>query len=179
MSTSSRSPSVSSPVELEPVVCWPLLIGAVSFVALAVVLVGGFAAWSALHPAPQPTVAAEVASQPGAVLRQEGPIDLPAAPVVRNENDRVVKVRREVIQKQYTPRPRQATDPSPPSPPPAPTYVSSRQPSENPWLQGLRKEESDRKPLGFRPTDDLGGIRMKKLGEKPFPLPQAIRGLLE
>jgi len=191
MTTSSHSPSASSPVELESVTCWPLIIGTVSFVAVGVVLVGGFAAWSALHPPSQPAASVEVAAEPEAAPRLEEPVELPAAPVVGNENDRVVKVRREVIQRGYTPlpQPRQrAADPAPPLPPAikvmpppdliTPVYLASKQRPEDSWLQGLKKEETDRKPLGLNPADDLGANRMKKIGGEPFPLTRAIRDLL-
>jgi hypothetical protein len=84
-------PSRSS-VELEPVTCWPLILGAVGFASLAILTAGAFAAWSALFPAkpPAPTPEAETA----AVSVRPAPIELSEAPRA-TESERVVKVKRD------------------------------------------------------------------------------------
>ena len=185
MSTASHSPS---PVELEPVTCWPLIIAAVSFVGVGVLFVVGFAAWSALFPPPRPEVAVEVPAPPAAASADREPIDLPAALAARSDNERVVKIHREVIQR-YTPLPRPqrkeadpAASPSPPSlavaargpaVPVAPTYLKAMQPPPDAWLLNLRKVEVDRKPLGFHSTGEAWGTGTFD-ANKPFPLTRAL-----
>ena len=62
--------SEPSRVELEPVTCWPLIIGAVGVVSLGVFGVTGFAAWSALFPPPKPVVAVVEARQAVPINRE-------------------------------------------------------------------------------------------------------------
>jgi hypothetical protein len=90
-------------VELEPVTCWPLIFGAAGFVCVGLLVVTGFAAWSAVFPPPKPAVVVEVSRPEPAYVRSE-PIDLPAQPTAGTDNERQVKRRREVIQN-YRPLP--------------------------------------------------------------------------
>jgi hypothetical protein len=97
--------SEPSPVELEPVTCWPLIIGAVGFVCVGLFAVAGVAAWSHLFPPAKPAVAIAVPVEEKSTtsVRTE-PIELPPPPEKPIANERVVKVRREVIDR-YVPLP--------------------------------------------------------------------------
>jgi hypothetical protein len=157
MSEPSRSPS---PVELEPVTCWPLILGAVGFVSLAILTAGAFAAWTAFFPPPRPAVAVETTpDRESPPVRKKG-IGLPAPPVVQPE-ERVVKVKREVIGL-YRPMPparRESAERTPPPPPAAraavqapgqsqpakvvPTYLKPPQRAEEELLRQLWKDSSE------------------------------------
>jgi hypothetical protein len=103
MSTPSRPPSAASPVELEPVTCWPLIFAAGGFVCLGLLVVTGLAAWSALFPPHRPAAVVEAPRPKPAYVPSE-PVDLPAQPTAGTDNERQVKRRREVIQ-HYRPLP--------------------------------------------------------------------------
>ena len=78
MSTPSHPPAPPSPMELEPVTCWPLIFGAVGFVCLGLLTVTGLAAWSALFPPPKPAAVVE-APTPEPAPQHTQSIDLPAS----------------------------------------------------------------------------------------------------
>jgi hypothetical protein len=102
MSTPSRPPSSPSPVELEPVTCWPLIFGAVGFVCLGLLTVTGIATWSALFPPPKPAAVVETPPpEPEMVASRTEPIDLPAPAAAGNDNERQVKVRREAVREYH------------------------------------------------------------------------------
>jgi hypothetical protein len=98
-------------VELEPVTCWPLIISAVGFVCLSLFAVTGFAAWSALFPPPKPAAVVEV-SKPEPAYVRSGSFDLPAQPAASTDNERQVKMHREVVQEYHPlpPVPRRAVE---------------------------------------------------------------------
>jgi hypothetical protein len=102
-----------SSVELEPVTCWPLILGAIGFVSAGILVLAGFAAWSALFPPPKPIASVPEEVQRPTVLHRT-PITLPHPPQAWGP-ERVVKVKREVIFN-FTPRypPEEAVGKQPP-----------------------------------------------------------------
>jgi hypothetical protein len=201
MSQPSRPPSAPAPVELEPVTCWPLIIGAIGFVCLGLITVGGFAAWTALFPSPKAVAVAEE-PRPTPAPTRAASVDLPPVAEAANENERQVKVRREVIEN-YRPMPPvkqvKVEQLSPPLPrgrlvtykPPVekvPTFPKPSNRSEEQLLKMLWQDSSE---VGLQTEKDAGEkmfeastkhMESRRAGVKSDPVPpltSAIRALLE
>jgi hypothetical protein len=141
-----------SSVELEPVTCWPLILGAIGFVSAGILLLAGFAAWSALFPAPKPAVALETAPEPEPAPMRRERIELPAPPVAPRMDERVVKVHREVVHL-YRPMPAPRQEVVDRVPPPV-VRMAARPDAKAPpadrlptYLKPLRGEEELRTQL--------------------------------
>jgi hypothetical protein len=101
----SSKPAVADErTRLEPVTCWPLILGAAGFAGAGVLVIAGLALWTALRPRPAPVArAAPPARAPAARERQ--PVHLPELPAAVPEERRVI-VKRVVVGDYYVPWPR-------------------------------------------------------------------------